>query len=101
MVDRDGPECVCGRRGCLQATASGPATLAHAASLRGTPSPSTSCGPDWATACPGRSRPWTARPVRSRRPSRASRNSYTPNAPCSAAGSPRASRTSWTPSPPT
>nr|ADM46369.1 glucose kinase [Streptomyces sp. CS] len=37
VVDRDGPECVCGRRGCLQATASGPATLAHAASLRGTP----------------------------------------------------------------
>ncbi|MEU1013642.1 ROK family protein [Streptomyces sp. NPDC005890] len=37
VIDRDGPECVCGRRGCLQATASGPATLAHATALRGTP----------------------------------------------------------------
>ncbi len=37
VVDQDGPECVCGRRGCLQATASGPATLAHAAGLRGAP----------------------------------------------------------------
>ncbi|MFF5532419.1 ROK family protein [Streptomyces cinerochromogenes] len=36
-IDQDGPECVCGRRGCLQATASGPATLAHAAALRGAP----------------------------------------------------------------
>ncbi|MEU2064789.1 ROK family protein [Streptomyces sp. NPDC013455] len=37
VVDQDGPECVCGRRGCLQATASGPATLARAATLRGAP----------------------------------------------------------------
>ncbi|MFF8732408.1 ROK family protein [Streptomyces sp. NPDC015171] len=37
VVDQDGPECVCGRRGCLQATASGPATLGHAARLRGSP----------------------------------------------------------------
>ncbi|MEU8467262.1 ROK family protein [Streptomyces sp. NPDC029006] len=37
VVDQDGPTCVCGRRGCLQATASGPATLARAARLRGTP----------------------------------------------------------------
>ncbi|MFJ7147619.1 ROK family protein [Streptomyces sp. NPDC100445] len=37
VVGQDGPECVCGRRGCLQATASGPATLAHAARLRGAP----------------------------------------------------------------
>ncbi|MEU6592557.1 ROK family protein [Streptomyces sp. NPDC046881] len=37
VIDRDGPECVCGRHGCLQATASGPATLAHATALRGTP----------------------------------------------------------------
>ncbi|MEU6665853.1 ROK family protein [Streptomyces sp. NPDC046727] len=37
VVDQDGPACVCGRRGCLQATASGPATLAHATALRGAP----------------------------------------------------------------
>ncbi|MFF7369065.1 ROK family protein [Streptomyces tricolor] len=37
VIDQDGPECVCGRRGCLQATASGPATLARAAALRGAP----------------------------------------------------------------
>ncbi|MFB0619041.1 ROK family protein [Streptomyces sp. AGS-58] len=37
VVDQDGPDCVCGRRGCLQATASGPATLARAARLRGRP----------------------------------------------------------------
>nr|AHD24387.1 kanosamine kinase [Streptomyces albogriseolus] len=35
VVDLDGPRCVCGRRGCLQAIASGPATLRHAARLRG------------------------------------------------------------------
>ncbi|MFC7896650.1 ROK family protein [Streptomyces sp. NPDC057381] len=35
VVELDGPPCVCGRRGCLQATASGPATLSHAARLRG------------------------------------------------------------------
>ncbi|WP_210583626.1 ROK family protein [Streptomyces sp. GESEQ-35] len=35
VVELDGPECVCGRRGCLQAIASGPATLRHAARLRG------------------------------------------------------------------
>lgn len=37
VVELDGPDCVCGRRGCLQATASGPATLARAAQLRGEP----------------------------------------------------------------
>ncbi|MGV9271177.1 ROK family protein [Kitasatospora sp. NPDC003701] len=37
VVELDGPPCVCGRRGCLQATASGPATLARAADLRGSP----------------------------------------------------------------
>jgi kanosamine 6-kinase len=36
VTDADGPLCQCGRRGCLQATASGPATLARAARLRGT-----------------------------------------------------------------
>ncbi|MFF7889737.1 ROK family protein [Streptomyces sp. NPDC020794] len=35
IVDRDGPECDCGRHGCLQAVASGPATLRRAATLRG------------------------------------------------------------------
>ncbi|WP_416479196.1 ROK family protein [Streptomyces sp. LKA04] len=35
VVELDGPRCVCGRRGCLQATASGPATLRRAALLRG------------------------------------------------------------------
>ncbi|MEU4932926.1 ROK family protein [Streptomyces yokosukanensis] len=35
VVELDGPDCVCGRRGCLQAIASGPATLRHAARLRG------------------------------------------------------------------
>ncbi|WP_051965800.1 ROK family protein [Kitasatospora mediocidica] len=37
VLELDGPTCVCGRRGCLQATASGPATLARAAGLRGAP----------------------------------------------------------------
>nr|AXL05531.1 ROK family protein [uncultured bacterium] len=36
VVDLDGPRCVCGRQGCLQAIASGPATLHRAALLRGT-----------------------------------------------------------------
>jgi kanosamine 6-kinase len=35
IVDRAGPECDCGRYGCLQAVASGPATLRRAAALRG------------------------------------------------------------------
>ena len=35
VVDRAGPRCDCGRRGCLQASASGPATLRRAAALRG------------------------------------------------------------------
>ncbi|MFB7380690.1 ROK family protein [Kitasatospora purpeofusca] len=37
IVDRSGPVCDCGRRGCLQATASGPATLRRAELLRGAP----------------------------------------------------------------
>ncbi|MED7954525.1 ROK family protein [Kitasatospora sp. NPDC058201] len=37
IVDRGGPRCDCGRHGCLQATASGPATLRRAALLRGAP----------------------------------------------------------------
>jgi kanosamine 6-kinase len=35
VVDRSGPRCACGRRGCVQAVASGPATLRRAARLRG------------------------------------------------------------------
>jgi kanosamine 6-kinase len=35
VVDRFGPLCDCGRRGCVQAVASGPATLRRAAKLRG------------------------------------------------------------------
>ncbi|MBZ6286169.1 ROK family protein [Streptomyces olivaceus] len=35
VVDRSGPVCTCGRRGCVQATASGPATLRRATDLRG------------------------------------------------------------------
>jgi kanosamine 6-kinase len=35
VVGLGGPECVCGRQGCLQAIASGPATLARAGELRG------------------------------------------------------------------
>ncbi|MEU5365590.1 ROK family protein [Streptomyces sp. NPDC005925] len=35
VVGMRGPRCVCGRRGCLQAIASGPATLRRATRLRG------------------------------------------------------------------
>nr|AXL05402.1 ROK family protein [uncultured bacterium] len=35
VIELDGPRCVCGRHGCLQAIASGPATLDRAAGLRG------------------------------------------------------------------
>ncbi|MDS0132448.1 MULTISPECIES: kanosamine kinase [unclassified Amycolatopsis] len=35
LVEPDGARCVCGRRGCLQALASGPATLRRAEALRG------------------------------------------------------------------
>lgn len=37
VVDRSGPLCDCGRRGCVQSLASGPATLRRAARLRGRP----------------------------------------------------------------
>ncbi|MCG8915910.1 ROK family protein [Actinokineospora sp. PR83] len=36
VVEMDGARCACGRRGCLQAIASGPATLRRATLLRGT-----------------------------------------------------------------
>lgn len=35
VIDREGPRCDCGRRGCLQAAASGPATLRRASAARG------------------------------------------------------------------
>lgn len=38
VVEREGQRCVCGRRGCLQAVASGPATLRRAERLRAAPS---------------------------------------------------------------
>ena len=37
VIDPGGPVCVCGRRGCLQATVSGPALAARASRLRGRP----------------------------------------------------------------
>ncbi|MFI6002709.1 ROK family protein [Streptomyces sp. NPDC051366] len=39
IVAMGGAQCVCGRRGCLQAIASGPATLGRAALVRGAPVP--------------------------------------------------------------
>ncbi|MER6706669.1 ROK family protein [Streptomyces fumanus] len=56
VVDRDGPLCDCGRRGCVQAAASGPATLRRAARRRGTEVPfpafrrAVSEGEPWAVA---------------------------------------------------
>ncbi|QTD95910.1 Kanosamine kinase [Streptomyces cyanogenus] len=44
IVDRGGPRCDCGRYGCLQAVASGPATLRRAAALRGGEVPFTELG---------------------------------------------------------
>jgi kanosamine 6-kinase len=37
VIDRSGPRCDCGRRGCLQAVASGPATIRRAAGRYGSP----------------------------------------------------------------
>lgn len=37
VIDRGGPRCACGRRGCLQALACGPATLRRAATARAAP----------------------------------------------------------------
>ncbi|MEU9559687.1 ROK family protein [Streptomyces fumanus] len=56
VVDRDGPLCDCGRRGCVQAAASGPATLRRAARRRGAQVPfpafrrAVSDGEPWAVA---------------------------------------------------
>ncbi|MEU3569783.1 ROK family protein [Kitasatospora sp. NPDC036755] len=56
VVDRSGAVCACGRRGCVQAVASGPATLRRAAELRGAPvefaelATAFAAGDGWATA---------------------------------------------------
>ncbi|WP_030748223.1 ROK family protein [Streptomyces sp. NRRL S-31] len=56
IVDRAGERCDCGRHGCVQAIASGPATLRRAARLRGAPVEFTelrdafTAGRDWAVA---------------------------------------------------
>ncbi|MFI7081500.1 ROK family protein [Micromonospora sp. NPDC049903] len=55
VVDLDGTRCDCGRRGCVQALASGPATLRRAAELRGSPvgfaelRDAVAAGAEWAT----------------------------------------------------
>jgi kanosamine 6-kinase len=53
VLDRSGARCGCGRRGCLQAVASGPATIARAAVLRGTAVDYAALREGW-----GRGRPW-------------------------------------------
>jgi kanosamine 6-kinase len=45
IVDLEGARCTCGRRGCLQAIASGPATLQRATRLRGAPTTSADLRP--------------------------------------------------------
>ncbi|MFD6276184.1 ROK family protein [Streptomyces sp. NPDC060209] len=56
VVDRAGERCDCGRRGCVQALASGPATLRRAAGLLGLPVPfealreGFTAGADWAVS---------------------------------------------------
>jgi kanosamine 6-kinase len=59
VVELDGPRCVCGRRGCLQAIASGPATLRHAARLRGSDVTYDALRQAW---CEGQ--PWAAAALR-------------------------------------
>jgi kanosamine 6-kinase len=57
IVDRSGPPCRCGRRGCVQAVASGPAVLARAAALLGRELSSAdlvaayTAGEGWAATC--------------------------------------------------
>lgn len=48
VIDRSGPACACGRRGCVQAVASGPAVLRRAAHLRGGPVTREELGTGWA-----------------------------------------------------
>ncbi|MEU7617530.1 ROK family protein [Micromonospora rifamycinica] len=56
IVESGGASCVCGRHGCLQAVASGPATLRHAGRLRGAEvsfaelGPALRAGQPWAVA---------------------------------------------------
>ncbi|GAA1945198.1 ROK family protein [Amycolatopsis minnesotensis] len=57
VVALDGPRCTCGRRGCVQAIASGPAILAAAGRARGSPV----SGPDLAAA--GMGAHWARSPV--------------------------------------
>jgi kanosamine 6-kinase len=52
VIDRDGPRCDCGRRGCLQAVASGPATLRRAAAARGAPVTYPELASAWLAALP-------------------------------------------------
>ncbi|MCQ4212407.1 ROK family protein [Streptomyces longispororuber] len=59
VVELDGPRCVCGRHGCLQAIASGPATLRHAARLRGSDVTFDALRQGW---CDGR--PWAVDALR-------------------------------------
>nr|AXL05347.1 ROK family protein [uncultured bacterium] len=59
IVELDGPPCVCGRGGCLQAIASGPATLDRAARLRGTAVTFDDLRQAW-----GDDRPWAVDAVR-------------------------------------
>lgn len=61
IVDRNGPRCDCGRSGCVQAVASGPATLRRAARLCGRDTGPADLaagvrnGKDWALAAVGES----------------------------------------------
>ncbi|MEE1823086.1 ROK family protein [Streptomyces sp. BE20] len=59
VVDPGGAGCVCGRTGCLQAVASGPATLARAAAARGAP-----VGPAEFRAGLAEGRAWALGPLR-------------------------------------
>ncbi|MEI7031024.1 ROK family protein [Streptomyces pratensis] len=59
VVDPGGPVCVCGRVGCLQAVASGTATLTRAAALLGAP-----VSPEAFGAGLGQDRPWATEALR-------------------------------------
>ncbi|MET9801736.1 ROK family protein [Streptomyces sp. NPDC006368] len=59
LIDPGGAACVCGRTGCLQAVASGTATLARAAALRGTPVDAAAFRAGLAEG-----RPWATGPLR-------------------------------------
>ncbi|MFE6826683.1 ROK family protein [Streptomyces sp. NPDC057690] len=59
VVEMGGPRCLCGRRGCLQAIASGPATLRRATRLRGRTVPFDDLRQAW---CDGR--PWAVSVIR-------------------------------------